>query len=869
MVKKFSQNDFFLKTAYDQFPEAIVVVDGSYLIAYANPSAEKIIGKSLKLVKGKKVFPEIKISDFSGKKKNISWLYTLTAFSNSIEEEVWLEPFKEKNKKIKLSVSIVSKPNEKPTDYIFRFSEVFSEVNLLENIREIERKYKGLFENAQEGIFIMDDNGIILDANPSVNNLYGKENFLGLSIFELFPRNTKLENNKFWKGFMAEGKINGFYKYVLPNGNIKYIDFKARKNYLPGLHMAVLSDETEKRFTEKALLSSEANLKAIFDNSDQSIILINLEYTIIAANIHASEMTNNLLGEKMHIGEKISKYVVNKELFVQEFNKAKKGVKVVVERNIHGLDGKEYWMEFVYIPIKDNKGSIVSICYTATNINNRKNEALVLKESEQKFRSLSENSPDIIYIIDLVTRKISYFNRDNILGYLSALLITSEAWIEIVYPEDYKRVVEHWHKFLKSKSKKSHSIEYRIRRIEGEYEWVSNRHIIVEWDSKGLPTKVLLNITVITDQIKAQEALRESETKLKALIENTSDLVWSVDNEFNLTAANSSFNELIKNNYKKKVNLGDNLYSVLPNLSKDGWLALHVTALKGKKVTAEFSWLSKKKENIFYEISYNPIYDAENNVSGVSVFARDITQRKNNEATIVQTNFELDSFVYRASHDLRAPLKSILGLVNIINNQANETDKVNYLRLIEKSAIKLDNFISDLINFSRNSRASVDIEEVDFANIIAECKENLRFMEGAEKVEFISKVKGIKDFYSDGKRISIFLQNFLSNAIKYHNPNSNIKSYVNIQVVISKINAVITIKDNGVGIKKEYQPKIFNMFYRASENSFGSGLGLYIARQAVERLSGEIKIDSKLGVGTTFTITLPNLESKIFDFTSI
>ena len=134
-------------------------------------------------------------------------------------------------------------------------------------------------------------------------------------------------------------------------------------------------------------------------------------------------------------------------------------------------------------------------------------------------------------------------------------------------------------------------------------------------------------------------------------------------------------------------------------------------------------------------------------------------------------------------------------------------------------------------------------------------------------MEFISKVKGNKNFYSDPKRISIFLNNFLSNAIKYQDPNIKKKSFVNIQVNVSRTHSIITIEDNGVGIKKEYQSKIFNMFFRASENSFGSGLGLYIARQAVERLGGEIKVDSKLGFGTTFTITLPNLEDKMFDFT--
>jgi PAS domain S-box-containing protein len=869
MSKSFSHNEPFLKIAYDESAEAIIVTDQNYLITYLNPTAEKLLGKTLPLLKGKNIVAEIKISDIAGRKKTGELLTTFLKGNKVVNNEVILENFNKKKLRVCLRIKFVTKKKAKTTDYIFRFSESSTEKDLHDHLLESEKKYKGLFEHAQEGIFILDDKGKIVDANPSAEIIYGKDNFFGMSVFELFPQNSASDSRKFWKEFMEKGIVAGYYKYTMPNGAVSYIDYKAKSNYLPNLHLAVFSNVTERRLTEKALLNSEANLKAIFDSSEQNVILLDLSYSILASNVKADENSKNVLGKPLRIGESILNYIQDKELFIHEFNKAKKGDKLVVEKSIIGSNGEENWFELVYVPIKDSKGNVASICYTSANINSRKREALVLGESEKKFRTLAENSPDIIYILDLISRKVSYFNRDNILGYQSSSLTTSEAWIEIVHPGDYERVVEHWSKFLKSRSNKAGSIEYRIRGIEGEYDWVSNRHIIIERTKKGLPSKALLNITIMTDRIRVQEALKESEARLKALIENTSDLVWSVDNELTLTAANSSFNELIKNNYKKKIKVGDNLYAILPNLTKDGWLALHITALKGKRVMAEFSWLSKKKENIFYEISYNPIYDANNNVSGVSVFARDITQRKTNEATIVQTNFELDSFVYRASHDLRAPLRSILGLVNIINNQANEDDKVNYLRLIEKSAIKLDNFISDLINFSRNSRASVDIEVVDFSTIILECKETLRFMESADKVEFISKVKEGGTFYSDPKRIAIFMNNFLSNTIKYQNPNNKKKSFVNIQVITTKANAVITIQDNGVGIKKEYQSKIFNMFFRASENSFGSGLGLYIARQAVERLGGIIKVDSKLGIGTTFVITLPNLEDKIFDFTSI
>jgi len=869
MPKNFSHNHAFLKVAYDHLSEGIIVLDDKKLITYANSAAGNLIGKKAEGLIGKKLLSALKFIDSVEKKKTDTLLNSYKTGEKSVFNQINISTYHDNIRLLNLDVTFVNKPKTTPFGYILKISESSREEDLLKSIRESEKKYKGLFEHAQEGILLFDNQSEIIDFNPSASRIYERKDFYGMSIMDLFPHNSKQENQSFWKKFLAEGKITGLYKYVTSINELRYIEFKAKANYLPGLHLAVLSDETDKRLTEKALLKSEANLKAIFDNSEQSILLLDVNYIIIASNINARQAAWKILGKTLVDGENILNFIINKELFVNEFNKAKKGDKVVVERNIIGINGEDNWVEFTYIPIKNGQGKVINICYSSQNINNRKKEALTLKESEEKFRSLSENSPDIIYIIDLDNREVSYFNRENILGYPTEMLKTSESWIDIVSPEDYNEVVEHWNKFLKSKSKKPGSIEYRIRNYTGTYEWVSNRHIVIEWDKKGNPLKILLNITVITERIKAQEALKESETRLKALIENTTDLVWSIDNEFNITALNAAFKDLISNNYKKKIKLGDNIYSLLPGLHQDGWLALHVTALKGKRVTAEFSWQTRKKENLFYEISYNPIYDTYNNVNGVSVFARDVTQRKNNEATIVQTNFELDSFVYRASHDLRAPLRSILGLVNIINNQSNEDDKVNYLKLIEKSAFKLDNFISDLINFSRNSRASVDIEEVDFAAIIAECKENIGYMDGADKVEFTYKVKGIKDFYSDNKRITIFMNNLLSNAIKYQDQSGKRKSFVSIQVIVTKKSALITIQDNGVGIKKEYQPKIFNMFFRASESSYGSGLGLYIARQAVERLGGEIKVESKLNVGTTFSITLPNLEDKMFDFTSM
>jgi len=481
--------------------------------------------------------------------------------------------------------------------------------------------------------------------------------------------------------------------------------------------------------------------------------------------------------------------------------------------------------------------------------------------SEGKFRSLAENSPDIIYIINLEERKINYFNRDKILGYSSTDLIYSEAWEKILHPDDVNKVTRHWKKFLKSKGEESASIEYRLRHKNGYYEWITNRHVIIERDPLGKPLNVLLNITVITNRKRAEEALRDNQARLTALIENTSDIVWSINTQYYFTAMNNAFQAFARNHFQYEARVGDRLSDVFPEQISDYLKEQHSRALKGERFSVE---LQIPGGLLSFEINFNPIVSDKDGISGVSVFARDITQRKKTENAIIQANFELDSFVYRASHDLRAPLRSVLGLISLMKFEENEEQRNYYLTLAEKSIDKLDHFIIDLTDFSRNNRTEVNSEKIDFNAIIADCIDNLKYMEKAEEIDIRKNFKINVPFYSDAKRISIIFQNLLSNAIKYQNHKS-VKPFVEISVTTYSESAEIFITDNGRGIREEYLTKIFNMFFRASQDSYGSGLGLYITKQVVEKLNGKIEVFSQFGKGTTFRLILPNLENNNYN----
>lgn len=226
------------------------------------------------------------------------------------------------------------------------------------------------------------------------------------------------------------------------------------------------------------------------------------------------------------------------------------------------------------------------------------------------------------------------------------------------------------------------------------------------------------------------------------------------------------------------------------------------------------------------------------------------------------SNRELDSFVYHTSHDLKAPLKSVLGLVDLAKREDTQSKFSQYHNLMESSIHKLEEFISSIIQYSSNSKSDVHIKSIDFDSLIKNAIDEIQFHEAFDQIEILQNIHANGNFYSDEKRIQIVINNLISNAIKYYDKR---KPTPQISIDINQLDkeVEISIKDNGIGIKAEYQDKVFNMFYRASERSYGSGLGLYIIKETIKKLEGSIHLDSKYGEYTNFTIHLPNLKEAV------
>ena len=209
------------------------------------------------------------------------------------------------------------------------------------------------------------------------------------------------------------------------------------------------------------------------------------------------------------------------------------------------------------------------------------------------------------------------------------------------------------------------------------------------------------------------------------------------------------------------------------------------------------------------------------------------TELIKSEMFLRKTNEELDRFVYSASHDLRAPLSSIKGLLNLIRYEQINKATSEYLDLAEARVDKLDDFISDIINHSKNSRITSELELIDFDTLVDTCYENLKYIDGADQVT-IEKTIEVPRIYADQARLTIIVNNLLSNALKYINRDIE-NRWIKVSNSTNHNFLKIVVEDNGLGIKNEMKDRIFDMFFRGTELSTGSGLGLYIVKEAMHK----------------------------------
>lgn len=231
---------------------------------------------------------------------------------------------------------------------------------------------------------------------------------------------------------------------------------------------------------------------------------------------------------------------------------------------------------------------------------------------------------------------------------------------------------------------------------------------------------------------------------------------------------------------------------------------------------------------------------------------------------LMKINKELDSFVYSVSHNLRAPLRSVLGLINLarMEDEKRGNNFNDYFSMMEQSIHKLDDTLKEILDYSRNARQDLTIEQIDINQLVNDNLERMQYMPGSSLIVKDIRIDDAVPLFSDKYRLSVVFNNIISNAIKYYDGHKS-DPYLRITIAIREDNVHMEFEDNGIGIDPEYLNKVFDMFFRATPNNEGAGLGLYIVQEAVEKLKGTVQIKSELRKGTTFTIDIPNYPERV------
>jgi PAS domain S-box-containing protein len=519
------------------------------------------------------------------------------------------------------------------------------------------------------------------------------------------------------------------------------------------------------------------------------------------------------------------------------------------------------------------RGEQVGHILEVRNVAEERRAKQALLESEARFRNMADNTPVMVWITD-AKNQCTYVNR-HWLEFTGSTLADNlgRGWEQFLHPEDtnvaYKAYSDSISNHLEFRS------EYRLRRHDGEYRWVINTGS-PRFEDEGEFLGYIGSVSDITERIDMENRLKSNAEMLQQIFMQVPAIVGLVRlKDMTYTLVNSYLSNL----YNGKAKVGEDAFAALPPSQREPFRKiLHIVSQSGEayiaqEVPVKFDAETSDEEDVirFFNIVYEPILDDQSKVESVLTFAVEVTEQvksreqlalindqlvKKNEE-LLRINNDLDNFVYTASHDLRSPLSNLEALTTaLIDNAAtkdeHEDDQV-LLRMVAASIGKLKGTIMDLTEITKVQKNSEQqpVEELLFAEVLAGVEEDIAPLihEAKARINASFEVQSIR--YAR-KNLRSILYNLVSNAVKYRDPQH--PAVINLKTRREGDYVVLTVQDNGLGIRKDQQGKLFSMFRRLHSHVEGTGIGLYIVKRIIENHDGRIQVDSEEGQGTTFTV---------------
>ncbi len=523
-------------------------------------------------------------------------------------------------------------------------------------------------------------------------------------------------------------------------------------------------------------------------------------------------------------------------------------------------DGTTFPVEVSSSNVSDDNGNVVGRIASFIDIAGRKQAEEALRESEQRYRHITNAITDYIYRV-----RIEDGHPDETIHGPACVAVTGyteedfkanpHLWIQMVHEEDRKAVEEQAAQILSGA--KVGPIEHRIFRKDGVMRWIRNQ-FVPQYDSQGKLLSYDGLIRDIHEQKLAEEALRESEKKYSTVVENSLTGIY-IDQDEKVVFANNRFAEIYK--YPREELMGMESWRLVHPEDRGLTKEMRTRRLKGEAALPEYEargltrdgetiWITRR--NVRIEYKGRPA------ILGNIV---DITGKKRAEEQLRKINEELKNFVHVVSHDLKNPIVAIQGfslrLLDKYRDNLGEKGR-GYLELIDASARRMEVLVSDLLALSSIGRVVSTLKDVPSLEILRDVTSSLEDRLQKKGIELVL-ADNLPTIYCDGERIYQVFENLLVNATKFMGATKDPK--IEIGYEDRGDFHQFYVRDNGIGIEPQYHRKIFEMFHRLREieDEAGTGLGLAIVERIVKNHGGKVWVESEKGQGATFYFTLPKV----------
>lgn len=766
-----------------------------------------------------------------------------------------------------------------------------------ERLKNSEHRFRRLYDNTLFGVASVQLDYSITEVNPTLCEMLGytREELLGLSLTDITHPDDIGKNIELFNKASKERSIENYQfekRYVTKSGGICYGLISA--TYVPegesGPYIvAAVQDITSSHTAQKNLKRSENQLRSFVKDNPIPVAMLDTEFNYIYTS---SEWLRSFPSKSEELVGK-NHLATHPNIPLRwglSYQKALAGEKVSNERDfIIDENGETEWYRWEVNPWRDHDGSIGGIILFLENITEKVESETKLKEQEYMFHSVFDSSSIGWLVCDVSeTRKrllewkrqgidvnaedfsdsqfsdfmphfkILSYNRQtrDIFGFDDQQLITAKRLLTF-FKDDYQQLFS---KELKAMYNEESSFESEFV-IENVHGVRSNIYLSVNYPMEDF-NKVIYGLLDITDLRSSIFALRDSETRYRTMFDtNRLGVIYSNINN-NIVRFNPAFQEMFGYSNQELVEMEENDILLPEYLQQSDSLYNDLAEGKIRNFQIEKQYRQKSGEILFANNSVTGLYDQRDQFYGSVTILEDVTQKKRNQifiekqnSELKKINAELDQFVYSAAHDLRAPIANVKGLIQLIRTEEVSDQALEYINLQDKSLEKLDVFINNIVNFSRNARLDLNLVDIDIVGLVEESIEHHRYSPNANRLTVCIDVEKPGKVITDVNRLNVVINNLVSNAIRYMDLNKT-ENKLNIEVRKEEDVFRFKFSDNGLGIRKEDHEKIFDLFYRAHQNSKGTGIGLYLVRDTVKKMGGDINVSSVEGESTTFEFTI-------------